>query len=62
MYNGYEASLVSSLGALRNDTGWDVHQPLGGFALSGSAFKEQGTEGLSFFTRIKSVAVRAGGL
>lgn len=40
-------------------SGWDVHQPFGGFGLSGSAFKEQGIEGLRFFTRLKSVALRA---
>ncbi len=40
-------------------SGWDVHQPFGGFADSGSPFKEQGLEGLRFYTRVKSVAVRA---
>jgi len=39
-------------------TGWDVHMPFGGFGDSGSAFKEQGTEGLRFYTRVKTVAVR----
>lgn len=39
-------------------SGWDVHQPFGGFRLSGSAFKEQGLEGLRFYTRVKTVAVR----
>jgi len=40
-------------------SGWDVHQPFGGFRESGSAFKEQGVEGLRFYTRIKTVATRA---
>ena len=40
-------------------TGWDVHLPFGGWKLSGSGFKEQGLEGLRFYTRLKTVAVRA---
>jgi acyl-CoA reductase-like NAD-dependent aldehyde dehydrogenase len=40
-------------------SGWDVHQPFGGFRQSGSAFKEQGLEGLRFYTRVKTVATRA---
>jgi aldehyde dehydrogenase (NAD+) len=40
-------------------SGWDVHHPFGGFGDSGSAFKEQGLEGLRFYTRVKTVAVRA---
>ncbi|HTX09652.1 MAG TPA: aldehyde dehydrogenase family protein [Solirubrobacteraceae bacterium] len=40
-------------------SGWDVHHPFGGFADSGSAFKEQGLEALRFYTRVKTVAVRA---
>jgi alpha-ketoglutaric semialdehyde dehydrogenase len=40
-------------------SGWDVHHPFGGFLDSGSAFKEQGLEGLRFYTRVKTVAVRA---
>jgi alpha-ketoglutaric semialdehyde dehydrogenase len=39
-------------------SGWDVHQPFGGFKQSGSAFKEQGLEGLRFYTRVKTAAVR----
>ena len=39
-------------------SGWDVHQPFGGFKESGSAFKEQGLEGLRFYTRTKMAAVR----
>lgn len=39
-------------------SGWDVHQPFGGFKLSGSPFKEQGLEGLSFYTRVKMTAIR----
>jgi alpha-ketoglutaric semialdehyde dehydrogenase len=40
-------------------SGWDIHHPFGGFGDSGSAFKEQGLEGLRFYTRVKTVAVRA---
>lgn len=38
--------------------GWDVHIPFGGFKDSGSAFKEHGVEGLQFYTRVKSVAMK----
>jgi alpha-ketoglutaric semialdehyde dehydrogenase len=38
--------------------GWDVHHPFGGFHESGSAFKEQGSPGLRFYTRLKTAAVR----
>lgn len=41
-------------------TGWDVHHPFGGFRDSGSAFKEQGIEGLRFYTRLKTVAIGYG--
>jgi len=40
-------------------SGWDVHQPFGGFGDSGSAFKEQGASGLRFYSRIKTAAVRS---
>src|SRR5699024_3919082 len=40
-------------------TGWDVHHPFGGFGDSGSPFKEQGNDALQFYTRTKTVAVRA---
>lgn len=39
-------------------TGWDIHHPFGGFKDSGSGFKEQGHDALSFYTRIKAAAVR----
>ena len=39
-------------------SGWDVHEPFGGFRQSGSAFKEQGVQGLQFYTRVKTAAVR----
>jgi alpha-ketoglutaric semialdehyde dehydrogenase len=39
-------------------SGWDVHHPFGGFRDSGSPFKEQGSSGLRFYTRIKAAAVR----
>jgi aldehyde dehydrogenase (NAD+) len=39
-------------------SGWDVHHPFGGFRDSGSAFKEQGLEGLRFYTRVKTSAIR----
>jgi acyl-CoA reductase-like NAD-dependent aldehyde dehydrogenase len=37
--------------------GWDVHVPFGGYKASGSPFKEQGLEGLRFYSRIKSVVM-----
>lgn len=40
-------------------TGWDIHHPFGGFKGSGSGYKEQGTEVLNFYTRVKTVAIRA---
>lgn len=40
--------------------GWDVHHPFGGFHDSGSPFKEQGTEALHFYTRVKTVAIHFG--
>ena len=39
-------------------SGWDVHHPFGGFRESGSPFKEQGSPGLRFYTRVKTSAVR----
>lgn len=42
-------------------SGWDVHHPFGGFKDSGSAFKEQGLDGLRFYTRIKTAAIGHGG-
>lgn len=42
--------------------GWDVHTPFGGFKDSGSPFKEHGIEGLQFYTRVKSVAMRVAGI
>ena len=41
--------------------GWPPHIPFGGFGDSGSAHKEQGAQALSFYTRLKSVAMRYGG-
>lgn len=38
--------------------GWDVHVPFGGFKDSGSAFKEHGIEGLQFYQRVKTVAMK----
>lgn len=42
--------------------GWDVHTPFGGFKDSGSPFKEHGIEGLQFYTRVKSVAMKVAGI
>lgn len=41
-------------------SGWDVHHPFGGFRDSGSAFKEQGSDALAFYTRTKTVAIHHG--
>ena len=42
-------------------SGWDIHHPFGGFKHSGSGYKEQGTETLNFYQRVKTVAIRANG-
>lgn len=42
--------------------GWDVHMPFGGFKASGSAFKEQGSYSLEFYTRVKTVAMKVRGI
>jgi alpha-ketoglutaric semialdehyde dehydrogenase len=41
-------------------SGWDVHQPFGGWKHSGSPFKEHGKHGLRFYTRVKTVALGLG--
>ncbi|MBS1677658.1 MAG: aldehyde dehydrogenase [Actinobacteria bacterium] len=38
-------------------SGWDVHMPFGGAKVSGSGHKEQGIEGLHFYSRTKTVAI-----
>jgi acyl-CoA reductase-like NAD-dependent aldehyde dehydrogenase len=38
-------------------SGWDVHIPFGGFRDSGSAFKEQDSEAIRFFTKLKTVSI-----
>ncbi|KOS56696.1 aldehyde dehydrogenase family protein [Rhodococcus rhodochrous] len=40
-------------------SGWDVHMPFGGSKASGSGHKEQGSEGLDFYRKTKTVALRA---
>ena len=40
-------------------SGWDLHQPFGGFKDSGSPFKEQGTSAMTFYSKIKTFAIRA---
>jgi hypothetical protein len=39
-------------------SGWDVHHPFERFRDSGSPFKEQGSPGPRFCTRVKTAAVR----
>lgn len=39
-------------------SGWDIHHPFGGFKDSGSGFKEQGHDTLTFYTRVKTAAIR----
>jgi alpha-ketoglutaric semialdehyde dehydrogenase len=41
----------------RPTSGWDVHMPFGGFKDSGSGTKEQGLEGVHFYTRTKTVVL-----
>jgi alpha-ketoglutaric semialdehyde dehydrogenase len=38
-------------------SGWDVHMPFGGYKDSGSGTKEQGAEGVAWYTRTKTIAV-----
>ena len=38
-------------------SGWDVHMPFGGFGASGSGSKEQGSEGVAWYTRTKTIAI-----
>jgi acyl-CoA reductase-like NAD-dependent aldehyde dehydrogenase len=39
-------------------SGWDIHQPFGGFKDSGSPFKEQGLDAVRFYSRVKTAAIR----
>lgn len=48
---------VGQVAVNRPTSGWDVHLPFGGFKESGSTSKEQGLEGLSFYTKTKTVAL-----
>jgi acyl-CoA reductase-like NAD-dependent aldehyde dehydrogenase len=41
----------------RPTSGWDVHLPFGGFKDSGSLSKEQGSSGIDFYTKLKTIAV-----
>ena len=51
---------VGNVGVNLPTSGWDVHEPFGGFKHSGSGEKEHGLEGLHFYTRTKTIAVRYG--
>lgn len=48
---------VGQVAVNRPTSGWDVHLPFGGFKDSGSLSKEQGLDGLTFYTKTKTVAV-----
>lgn len=48
---------VGQVAVNRPTSGWDVHLPFGGFKDSGSLSKEQGVEGLAFYTKTKTVAI-----
>ena len=48
---------VGNVGVNVPTSGWDVHVPFGGFKESGYGGKEHGTEGLHFYTRLKTAAV-----
>ncbi|MFD6517697.1 aldehyde dehydrogenase family protein [Rhodococcus sp. NPDC060176] len=39
-------------------SGWDVHHPFGGFKDSGSGYKEQAHDGIAFYSKVKTVAIR----
>lgn len=41
----------------RPTSGWDVHLPFGGFKDSGSLSKEQGVQGIDFYTKLKTIAI-----
>ena len=49
---------AGQIGVNQPTSGWDAHHPFGGFGDSGSPFKEQGTDALGFYTRVKTAAVR----
>jgi aldehyde dehydrogenase (NAD+) len=51
---------AGNIGVNLPTSGWDVHMPFGGFKMSGSGEKEHGLDGLRFYTRTKTVAVRYG--
>ena len=51
---------AGNIGVNLPTSGWDVHMPFGGFKMSGSGEKEHGLEGLRFYTRTKTIAVRYG--
>ncbi|MEW6046647.1 MAG: aldehyde dehydrogenase family protein [Bacillota bacterium] len=53
---------IGCVGVNLPTNGWDAHVPFGGFRESGSPYKEQGFEALHFYTRVKSVAIRAAGI
>jgi acyl-CoA reductase-like NAD-dependent aldehyde dehydrogenase len=57
-----EAADVGQVAVNLATAGWDVHLPFGGFKASGSPFKEQGVEALSFYSRTKTVALNFGGI
>ena len=57
----FEAEVETGLIAINLPTAaWDVHVPFGGYKDSGSSFKEQGSEGLRFYSRMKSVVMHVG--
>jgi aldehyde dehydrogenase (NAD+) len=59
-YRFIDAVEVGQVAVNLPTSGWDVHQPFGGFHDSGSPFKEQGLEAMQFYTRVKTVALRTG--
>jgi alpha-ketoglutaric semialdehyde dehydrogenase len=48
---------VGQVAVNRPTSGWDVHLPFGGFGESGSWSKEQGLEGIDFYTKVKTIAI-----
>ena len=57
----FEEEVETGLIAINLPTAaWDVHVPFGGYKDSGSSFKEQGSEGLRFYSRTKSVVMYVG--
>lgn len=59
-YRFIDAADCGQIAVNTTTSGWDVHHPFGGFRDSGSSFKEQGSEALRFYTRVKTFTIHFG--